>query len=259
VKILVTFAVDAEFAPWRKRYDFRKVPRSFPGQDFSTRLYRAESDGIQLDVLLTGIGWSAASAASIAEEIARERPDTCISTGLAGALKSDYRHGDVLVAGRVLRSDTAQSIGTSVALCTAAVKSGAIAVNSFVTNGGIIGKARLKQAMSSLGDAIEMESFHVLASVNDARIPSIAVRAISDTVEQDMPLNFAKVVDRAGHVRWARMVRELGMHPGKIRPLIRFAGDSRRAAEKLADFLDAFLDEMTNSPLPPAVEAAVIA
>lgn len=259
MKILVTFAVYAEFAPWRKRFEFRRVQRSFPGQDSCTKLYRAESDGIQLDVLLTGIGWSAASAASMADEIAKEKPDICISTGLAGALKSDYRHGDVLVAGRVLRSDTAQSLGTSVALHTAAVKSGAIAVNSFVTNGGIIGKARLKQAMSSLGDAIEMESFHVLLSANDVRIPSIAVRAISDTVEQDLPLNFAKVVDRAGHVRWANMVGELGMHPGKIRPLIRFAGESRRAAEKLADFLDDFVDEMTNSELPPAMEAAVIA
>ena len=70
MKILVTFAVDAEFGPWRKRYEFRSVRRSFAGQDSSTKLYRAESEGIQLDVLLTGIGWSAASAASMADEIA---------------------------------------------------------------------------------------------------------------------------------------------------------------------------------------------
>jgi len=259
VKILITFAVGAEFAPWRKRYDFRNVPRSFAGQDSSTKLYRAESDGIQLDVLLTGIGWSAASAASMADEIATEKPDICVSTGLAGALKSEYRHGDVLVAARVLRSDTSQFLGTSIALQTAAVKIGATAVNVFVTSGGIVGKARLKQAMSSLGDAVEMESFHVLSSVNDARIPSIAVRAISDTVEQDLPLNFAKVVDRAGHVRWAKMAGELGTHPQRIPSLIRFAGESRRAAEKLADFLDEFVDEMTNSPLPLAMEAAVLA
>ena len=259
MKILVTFAVDAEFGPWRKRYEFRRVRRSFAGQDSSTKLYRAESEGIQLDVLLTGIGWSAASAASMADEIANEKPDICISSGLAGALKPEYRHGDILVAGRVVRSDTSQSLGTSVALHTAAVKTGATAVRVFVTNGGIIGKARLKQAMSNLGDAIEMESFHVLASVNDSRIPSVAIRAISDTVEEDLPLNFSKVVDRAGHVRWARMAGELGMHPQRVPSLIRFAGESRRAAEKLADFLDEFVDEMTNSPLPPAVEAAALA
>jgi adenosylhomocysteine nucleosidase len=259
VKILVTFAVDAEFAAWRKRYEFRRVQRNFAGQDSSTKLYRAEADGIQLDVLLTGIGWSAASSASMADEIVKERPDICISTGLAGALKPEYRHGDVLVAGRVVRSDTAESLGTSVALYVAAVKIGATAVNAFVTNGGIIGNARLKQAMSTLGDAIEMESFHVLSSVNDARIPCVVVRAISDTVEEDLPLNFAKVVDRAGHVRWAKMAGELGRHPQRIPSLIRFAGASRRAAEKLADFLDEFVEEMTNSSLPPAMEAAVLA
>jgi adenosylhomocysteine nucleosidase len=259
VKILVTFAVDAEFAPWRKRYEFRKVRREIAGLDSSTKLYRAESDGIQLDVLLTGIGWSAASAASMAHEIANERPDLCISTGLAGALKPNYRHGDVLAAARILRSETSQSIGASVALLTVATKLGAKPVDAFVTNGGIVSKARLKQAMSSLGDAIEMESFHVLSSVRDSRIPSIAVRAISDTVDEDLPINFAKVVNRAGQVRWANMVGELGMHPGKIRPLLRFAGDSRRAAEKLADFLEQFVDELTSAHLPPAVEAAVIA
>jgi len=259
VKILVTFAVDAEFAPWRKRYEFRAVRRNFVGQDSSTKLYRAESDGIQVDVLLTGIGWSAASAASMADEIAKERPDICVSTGLAGALKPEYRNGDVLVAGRVVRSDTSNCLFTSVALRTAAAKLGAKAVEVFVTNGGIIGEARSKREMSAEGDAVEMESFHVLCEVKALRIPSLAVRAISDTVEQDLPLDFAKIVDRSGHVRWGKMVTELGLHPGKIRPLIRFAGESRRAAEKLADFLDKFLDEMTNSPLPPAVEAAALA
>jgi nucleoside phosphorylase len=259
VKILVTFAVDAEFAPWRKRYEFRNVKRSFSGQDSSTKLYRAEADGIQLDVLLTGIGWSAASAASMADEIVKERPDICISTGLAGALKSEYRHGDVLVAARVLRSDTSESLATSLVLMTAAVKSGATSVNTFVTNGGIIGDARSKLEMASLGEAVEMESFHVLSSVSAARIPSIAIRAVSDTVGQDLPMDFAKVVDRAGHVRWARMARELGRHPRKISSLIQFGRESRRAAEKLADFLDRYVDDLSETSLPPAMEAAVIA
>jgi nucleoside phosphorylase len=259
VKILVTFAVDAEFAPWRKRNDFSVVRREFPGQDISLKLYRAEDDGVEVDVLLTGIGWSAASAASMVDELQNRRPDICISSGLAGALKPEYHRGDVLVAARVLRSDTTQSLGTSVALVTAAVKSGATCVKSFVTNGGIIGEARSKQAMSSIGDAVEMESFHVLSSVNAARIPSVAIRAISDTVEQDMPLDFSKVVDRAGHVRWAKMARELGRHPGRIPSLIQFGREGRHAAEKLADFLDQYVDDISETQLPPAMEAAVIA
>ena len=213
MKILVTFAVDAEFAPWRKRNDFRIVRREFPGKDSSLKLYRAEGEGVDVDVLLTGIGWSVGAAASMLDELENRRPDVLVSSGLAGALKPEYRIGDVLVAARVLRSDTMQSLGTSGALVTAAVKSGATSVKSFVTNGGIIGEARSKQVMSSVGDAVEMESFHVLSSVNAARIPCVAIRAISDTVEQDMPLDFSKVIDRAGYVRWTRMARELGRHP----------------------------------------------
>jgi nucleoside phosphorylase len=259
VKILITFAVDAEFAPWRKRNDFRIVQREFPGRDSSLKLYRAEGDGVDVDVLLTGIGWSAGAAASMLDELENRKPDVVISSGLAGALKAEYHVGDVLVAARVSYRGTGHSLGTSVALVTAAVKSGATSVKSFVTNGGIVGEARAKQAMSSVGDAVEMESFHVLSSVNAARIPSVAIRAISDTVEQDMPVDFSKVVDRAGHVRWTRMARELGRHPGRIPSLIQFGRESRRAAEKLADFLDQYVDDISEASLPPAMEAAVIA
>jgi nucleoside phosphorylase len=259
VKILITFAVDAEFAPWRKRNDFRIVQREFPGRDSSLKLYRAEGDGVDVDVLLTGIGWSAGAAASMLDELENRKPDVVISSGLAGALKAEYHVGDVLVAARVSYRGTVHSLGTSVALVTAAVKSGATSVKSFVTNGGIVGEARAKQAMSSVGDAVEMESFHVLSSVNAARIPSVAIRAISDTVEQDMPVDFSKVVDRAGHVRWTRMARELGRHPGRIPSLIQFGRESRRAAEKLADFLDQYVDDISETSLPPAMEAAVIA
>ncbi len=259
MKILVTFAVDAEFAPWRKRNDFKVVVRKFAGQDSSVKLYRAEGDGVDVDVLLTGIGWSPAATANMVEELDSRKPDVCISSGLVGALRSDFHHGEVLVAARVLRSDTSQSLTTSLALMTAAVKSGATSVKTFVTNGGIIGDARSKQAMSSLGDAVEMESFHVLSSVSAARIPSIAIRAVSDTVDQDLPMDFAKVVDRAGRVRWGKMAGEIARHPGKLSSLIQFGRESRRAAEKLADFLDQYVDEISETSLPPAVEAAVIA
>jgi adenosylhomocysteine nucleosidase len=259
VKILVTFAVDAEFAPWRKRNDFKIVTRTYSGQDSSLKLYRAEGDGVEVDVLLTGIGWSPAAAASMVEELETRKPDVCISSGLAGALRSDFHLGEVLVAARVVRSDTAQSLATSIALMTAAVKSGATSVKTFVTNGGIVGDARSKQELSSFGDAVEMESFHVLSSVSARRIPIVAIRAVSDTVEQDLPLDFSKVVDRAGHVRWTRMARELGRHPGKISPLIQFGRESRRAAHKLAEFLDDYVDDISETSLPPAMEAAALA
>jgi nucleoside phosphorylase len=259
VKILVTFAVDAEFAPWRRRNDFKVVLREFAGQDFSVKLYRAELDGVNVDVLLTGIGWSPAATASMVEELESRKPEVCISSGLAGALRADLHHGEILVAAKVLRSDTSQSLSTSLALMKAAVKSGATSVKTFVTNDGIIGDAQSKQAMSSLGDAVEMESFHVLSSVNATRIPKVAIRAVSDTVDQNLPMDFAEVVDRAGHVRWTKMAREIGRHPGKISSLVQFGRESRRAAEKLADFLDEYVREISKTQLSPAAEAAVIA
>jgi adenosylhomocysteine nucleosidase len=144
-------------------------------------------------------------------------------------------------------------------LVTAAIESGATPVSAFVTNGGIVGEARAKQALAQFGDAVEMESYHILSAAVAAHIPCVTVRAISDAVEQDLPLDFAKVVDRGGRVRWVKMIGELGRHPQRIPALMRFGKDSRMAAIRLADFLDKYILTLAHPSLPPAMEAAGIA
>jgi nucleoside phosphorylase len=94
MKILVTFAVAAEFAAWRRQRGFRRVAREpFP-------LYSAEIGGNPVRVLLTGIG---ASAATRAMNWALASPtDMCIASGFAGALRPTLGVGEVLAA-RVVR------------------------------------------------------------------------------------------------------------------------------------------------------------
>ena len=50
MKILVTFALETEFAPWRKLRAFRRV-----GSE-SHALYEAQTGDAQVKVALTGIG-----------------------------------------------------------------------------------------------------------------------------------------------------------------------------------------------------------
>jgi adenosylhomocysteine nucleosidase len=259
VKILVTFAVEAEFAPWRNRHRFRTDPKKFVGRDSSAKLYRAGTEDADILALLTGIGWDASKDPGMMQEVFKYDPDICISSGLAGALDSDHSIGNVLVARNVKRSDTGQIIRSTAMLVTAAVECGAASVEAFVTNGGIVGEARSKRALGALGDAVEMESYHVLMAAGAAGVPCVAIRAVSDTVDQDLPLDFAQVVDRGGRVRWAKMMSELGRHPGRIPALVKFGNNSRTAATKLADFLDNYVQSLARPSLPPAMEAAGIA
>src|SRR5438552_19072131 len=70
MRILVTFAVAAEFAPWRKRHDFSLV------QLADLRTYQAEITWASVVVLLTGMGGARASHTSHdAHNAATRQPD----------------------------------------------------------------------------------------------------------------------------------------------------------------------------------------
>ena len=249
MKILVTFAVDAEFAPWRKRKEFRRK-QGLP------ELYVTGVNGLEVFVLLTGIGWDGASSSFALADALKEKPDICISSGLAGALKPAYRHGDILVARRVCRPEGDQVVTPIPSLVSSAEENGARIVETFVTSDRIVQTAEEKSKLSARGEAVEMESFHVLRAATRARIPCVAVRAVSDTAEEELPLDFEQVVDRAGQVRWPNLLREVGPHPKRIRALVRFGGRSKAAANQLSDFLDDYIEALSKSSLPRAMEAA---
>ncbi|MFZ0821335.1 MAG: hypothetical protein WAM91_14800 [Candidatus Acidiferrales bacterium] len=249
MKILVTFAVDAEFAPWRKRNEFRR-------KENLRGFYAASVNDLEVYVLLTGIGWDGANSNFAIAEALKEKPDLCISSGLAGALKPAYLHGHVLVARRICRLGEDQVVASTASLASSAAENGAHLVEMFVTTDKIVRSAEEKIRLAARGEAVEMESYHVLRAATKARVPCVAIRAVSDTSEENLPVDFEQVVDRAGHVRWPRMIREVGRHPGRVSALIRFGGRSKSAATRLADFLDNYVDSFSGSSLPPAMEAA---
>src|SRR3989442_14431772 len=89
MRILVTFAVHAEFALWRRMRRFRRTR-------WATRpAYVTQIDGAEIGVVLTGVGPQRARQAAF-EVMMAEPVDICVSTGLAGA-----RHGQRLPPGSV--------------------------------------------------------------------------------------------------------------------------------------------------------------
>src|SRR5260370_2595535 len=96
MRILVTFAVEAEFAPWRKRHHFSPVQLG----DLTT--YNADIAGVGIVVLLTGMGGTHAGSATLGiQMIATETGrffDVCVSTGLAGGLVPPNRGREIVVA-----------------------------------------------------------------------------------------------------------------------------------------------------------------
>ena len=245
MRILVTFAVDAEFAPWKRRHAFERVPVPTPAGSGEYGLYRGTAFENDVDVLLTGIGWDDDGRAEpprfLLRELLKRGPHICISTGLAGGLKADMRCGDIVAASEVGVRTGGDPMHSSANLLTIAGDAGARIEKKQITETRMVSDASAKAALSEFGDIVDMEGYHVLQIVSGTRIPAISVRAISDTLDQNLPSGIEEFVDRQGHVQTLPLLKAIATHPGRIPSLLSFGARSRDAAVRLADFLDRFL------------------
>ncbi|HZC66366.1 MAG TPA: hypothetical protein VE545_07315, partial [Candidatus Dormibacteraeota bacterium] len=105
----------------------------------------------------------------------------------------------------------------------------------------IVATSLEKESLASTASVVEMESTHVLAAAQNRQIPAVAVRAISDIAEEDLPLDFNKIVDERGHLKVGGLLKEVALHPYRLPLLIRFGQHSRAAAVSLANFLDRYI------------------
>jgi nucleoside phosphorylase len=240
MRILVTFAVAAEFAPWRRRYPFgRKEIGDSGHKGDADGWYTCETGDVRLDVYLTGIGWKGSRAVLVS--LLKEKPDLCISSGLAGGLDSTLKSGEIVVAREILLVDGGQKVTSRPWLVDLAEETGAKPVRTFLTNPGVVCEGNAKRSMAAFGDVVEMESFHVLKSARDLQVPALSVRAISDTVDQDLPFDFGRAIGRGGRISYGRLLLQVATRPRKLAAMIEFGKKSEKAAQNLADFLDRYV------------------
>ena len=238
MKVLVTFAVDAEFAPWRQLRDFRRASLT-PVPSWESR-----AEGNELRVVLTGMG--PRRAARALNLVLGDRPDLCISSGLAGALQPDCRPGEILAARAVSLAAGGAAQQSDESLLQFALLCGAKPVAKFQTSETLVLSAREKSRLGLAADAVEMESFSVLAEAARRQIPAVAIRAISDAVGEDLPLDFTQVVNKRGEVSFLRILAQGARRPWSLPALARFGRQSRRSAASLANFLERFVTTLAD-------------
>jgi adenosylhomocysteine nucleosidase len=250
MNILVTFAVKAEFAPWQNRRKFQRLPGDWPR-------FEAQFGGAHVRAVLTGMGRTHALEA--AHRALLDRPDICISTGLAGALRSSYHPGDILAARLVSEVGEPVAVASHPELLTTAVDCGARQVERFATSRTLVGRAKEKSQLGRQAEAVEMESYTILAEAARYGVPAVAVRAISDTVDFDMPYDFERARDTHGEIRIGAILAQVLRRPSGLPALLALARDCRLAARHLADFLDAYTGTLGDRliPVEPGLVAAL--
>ena len=239
MRILVTFAIDAEFAQWRSRLPF--VPYEFDesGRKRDFDLFRAKVGANEVTVLLTGMGGENAKKAI--STIPLELYGFCLCTGLAGALDPNLNLGEIVVGRYAESADRTQKSESDPELVRFAIALGARAVNVFVTSDTIVATGDEKLSLSASGSVVEMETSHIMAAARQFRLPAVAIRAISDVADEDLPVDFERIADSRGRVKVGGLLKELALHPHRLPLLVRFGRQSRAAAGALADFLDEYI------------------
>lgn len=237
MKILVTFAVRAEFAPWQRRRSFLRVP-------VGPAVFEASFGGARVRAVLTGMGREYAREA--ARRALAYKPDICISTGLAGSLRDALRPGDILAARLVGEAGEPVAVASHRELLSTAVDCGARQIERLATSKNVVRLAEHKRQLAVEAEAVEMESYTILAEAARCGVPALAVRAVSDTVDFEMPYDFESVRDAEGQISTLGIVSQVLRRPSGLPALMELARNTSLASRRLADFLDAFMGTMAD-------------
>jgi len=241
MKILVTFAVQAEFTPWQRRRNFRRLPGEWP-------VFESEFGGARVRAILTGMGQTRALEA--VRRVLPERPDICVSTGLAGALRNGFRPGDILVSRLVSEAGEPVAVASHRELLSTAVECGAKQIERFATSRTVLASVKEKKHLGNEAEAVEMESYTILAEAARHGVPSVAIRAISDTVDFNIPYNFESATNAHGQIRIGAIVAQVLRRPSGLPAMFTLARDCRTASRHLADFLDIFAGTLADRLIP---------
>jgi len=180
----------------------------------------------RIRVVLTGMGAGQAEA-TLQAVLCHQPPDLVISSGFAGGLRPGLPSGTVL-----FDVDPADS------LTEPFIAAGALPA-TFHSGGRVATTAQEKQMLwrRTEADAVEMESRAIRELCRGAKLPSATVRVILDTAEENLPLDFNKLMTARQQMNYLKLGLSVLQSPRAIKGLFRLKKQSAFAAQKLAEVL----------------------
>jgi len=224
--------------------------------------YTGRRNNIELHMIPTGIGYERARVATAAVLLA-VAPDAIISTGYAGGLGPEGV-GALLLSSRVQdwtqeRSTHSISVDESL-LTTAALAARDAGIGwskgPILTVRNVVWRASEKKALAEASGAIgvDMESAAVARVAAVANVPFLSVRAISDKVGDDLPMDFNLWLSSSGSLRG---IIELIKRPSVLHCLYRMKCNVDEADETLRRFFNSFVMVLPSHNLPPHSDLSV--
>ena len=225
-----------------------------------TRLLRTERSGLRrghpVSILLTGIGRQNAEK-SVREFLAggasvpasRLRfastyqgrlasslapPELVLTCGFAGGLNPELKLGEI-----IFELSDSEIRNPQFAIRNRLLAAGAKPAKFFCADRVATTIAEKKKLREETGaDAVEMESEAIHTVCRECGIPCATVRVISDTANEDLPLDFNQLYKPDMSLDYGKLFWAVAKSPGKIGGLIQLQKQTKFAAGKLAAVLE---------------------
>ncbi len=203
---------------------------------------RGDIHGVDVALVVSGMGEGRAYAAARLA-IAALRPSAYVSAGFSGALKEGIRAGELVIgestislarAGDVEYRCDAPLLKAALDSCGDCASGGLVTMPRTLVTAEEKRKAALSPSPSTGPIAADMESAGAARAAHEAGVPFIAIRAITDAFDEDMPVDFNRFIED-GRLCYPRFIMHVIAHPGALPGLIRLGRNSRLAARNLGE------------------------
>lgn len=212
---------------------------------------------VEVHLIKTGIGHQNARLAAEAV-LSALSPDALLSTGYIGGLGTEGV--GALILGTRLQDWTLERSATTITVDEGLLVAAGLAAREtgrawrqgpIITVARVVWRAREKQALAEASGAIgvDMESAAVGHVAALGEVPFLSVRAVSDTVGDDLPMDFNLWFSFSGSLRG---IIEVIRHPSLLREFYHMKGHADEANETLRRFFQSFLVALQSCQLPPA-------
>jgi len=203
-------------------------------------------------IVLAHSGAGAVNARAASEALIEQGACRLISWGCAAALSAALKPGDLVLAPTLIDNENVQIdahldwIEASQNLLSNSIKTH---IGSLAESHGIVARSQNKKQLHTETGAIalDMESVAVAKVAKENNLPFLAVRAIADPVDMDLPKAINHSLNAEGDIVLAKLLSFIALHPAELPGLIKL-GLHFNAAKKTLKLVAQQLDHLTAFP-----------
>jgi adenosylhomocysteine nucleosidase len=222
------------------------------GDGFLVR--QGELKGRRVAIALSGAGRQAATKA-VEALILGHRPGWVFSAGFCGGLHPKLQRHDILVADRVADVEGRQIAVDPQRIASAGLAAGAgVHVGRLLTVDKVVRRPSDKKALGEAHNAlgVDLESLAVADACRQRLIPFLAIRVVSDAVDDELPREVERLARQKS--RAAQFGAALGAildRPGALKQMLKLKENSLQSSDRLAQTLVDVIERLVPPPPPP--------